>query len=271
MSLILNKPRTENEIKPLRFTLCMIVKNEAHIIKRCLDSVKDLIDYWVIVDTGSFDETVSVISEHLKDIPGNLLSREWVDFSVARNQALEAAFHTDCDYALIIDADEVVSEDLTRESLEFMVSAGRESDVYLIDVKCEHFTNPRVFLIKKGYPGRYHGAIHEDLDHDGTWKRFGNVKIISHNDGARYQNPNRVNDDLIILFKEIEKAPKNPRNYYYLGMTYWCANAYDMAEKAFQIRLKMGGNPTEMKIAMECLLALDERRKHGENSNKATA
>ena len=33
--------------------LCMIVKNEAHVIERCLASVLPLIDKWSIVDTGS--------------------------------------------------------------------------------------------------------------------------------------------------------------------------------------------------------------------------
>ena len=39
----------------------MIVKDESKVIKRCLDSVKPLIDYWVIVDTGSKDDTKKVI------------------------------------------------------------------------------------------------------------------------------------------------------------------------------------------------------------------
>ena len=35
-------------------TLClsMIVKNEASVIGRCLPSLRPIIDYWVIVDTG---------------------------------------------------------------------------------------------------------------------------------------------------------------------------------------------------------------------------
>jgi glycosyltransferase involved in cell wall biosynthesis len=37
--------------------LNMIVKNESKVIERCLRSVKGCIDYWVIVDTGSTDDT----------------------------------------------------------------------------------------------------------------------------------------------------------------------------------------------------------------------
>ena len=38
-------------------SLCMIVKNEERILRRCLDSIVDLVDEVVIVDTGSEDST----------------------------------------------------------------------------------------------------------------------------------------------------------------------------------------------------------------------
>lgn len=41
--------------------LCMIVKNEAPVIRRCLDSVRPLITNWVIVDTGSTDGTQDIM------------------------------------------------------------------------------------------------------------------------------------------------------------------------------------------------------------------
>ena len=38
---------------PTSLCLNMIVKNEAHVIRRCLDSVRPFVSHWVIVDTGS--------------------------------------------------------------------------------------------------------------------------------------------------------------------------------------------------------------------------
>ena len=43
-------------------SLCMIVKNEEKILRRCLDSIKGLMDEIIIVDTGSTDATKQIAS-----------------------------------------------------------------------------------------------------------------------------------------------------------------------------------------------------------------
>ena len=48
--------------------LVMIVKNESQVIKKCLESVKDYIHYWVICDTGSTDGTQQIIKEEILKI-----------------------------------------------------------------------------------------------------------------------------------------------------------------------------------------------------------
>ena len=83
----------------------MIVKNEAPVIRRCLNSVLPIIDRWVIVDTGSGDGTQEVIREHLRNVPGALFERPWRDFASNRSEALELA-RPNGDYTLIIDADD---------------------------------------------------------------------------------------------------------------------------------------------------------------------
>ena len=47
--------------------LCMIVRNEEPIVERCLESVAELIDAWVICDTGSHDRTPELIRSALAD------------------------------------------------------------------------------------------------------------------------------------------------------------------------------------------------------------
>jgi glycosyltransferase involved in cell wall biosynthesis len=66
----------------------MIVKNEESVLGRCLDSVKDIVDEIIIVDTGSSDKTKEIAAKYTNRI----YDFEWIDdFSVARNFSFEKA------------------------------------------------------------------------------------------------------------------------------------------------------------------------------------
>ncbi len=97
------------------FSLCMIVKNEAAVLARCLDSIADIMDEIIIVDTGSADAT----KEIAKRYTAKIYDFPWVDdFSLARNFAFEKAT---CDYIYSADADEVLDEK-NREALKNLKS-----------------------------------------------------------------------------------------------------------------------------------------------------
>ena len=42
----------------------MIVKNESAVLARCLDSIADLMDEIIIVDTGSTDNTKEIAAQY---------------------------------------------------------------------------------------------------------------------------------------------------------------------------------------------------------------
>ena len=89
----------------ITISLCMIVKNEERILARCLDSVKDLVDEIVIVDTGSTDATKRIAAGYTD----NIYDFAWTcDFSAARNFAFSKATK---EYIYSADADEVLSEE----------------------------------------------------------------------------------------------------------------------------------------------------------------
>lgn len=86
-------------------SLCMIVKNEERVLARCLDSVADLMDEIIIVDTGSTDRTREIASRYTDQI----YDFTWVDdFAAARNFASSKAT---MEYIYTADADEVLDEE----------------------------------------------------------------------------------------------------------------------------------------------------------------
>jgi len=97
--------------------LCMIVKNEAPTIERCLRSVLPFIDAWVVCDTGSTDGTQKIVTDFFGTLssyasrdqkPGALFEHDWVSFDANRNAALQLAWER-ADYALVVDADDVLA------------------------------------------------------------------------------------------------------------------------------------------------------------------
>lgn len=97
----------------ISISLCMIVKNEARVLARCLDSISDLVDEIIIVDTGSTDETKTIASAFSCQI----YDFKWIDdFSAARNFAFSKC---SCDYIYSADADEVLSEE-NREKFRLL-------------------------------------------------------------------------------------------------------------------------------------------------------
>lgn len=89
----------------IEISCCMIVKNEEKVLARCLDSIADLMDEIIIVDTGSCDKTKEIAAKYTDKI----YDFTWIDdFSAARNFAFSKAGR---DYIYTADADEVLNEE----------------------------------------------------------------------------------------------------------------------------------------------------------------
>lgn len=237
-------------------TVClnMIVKDESAVIRRCLDSVKPLIDYWVIVDTGSKDGTQQIIQDYLKDIPGELHEKPWVDFGYNRTQALNFAKGKG-DYVLIIDADDWLDY---QPGYAFPVLT---CDAYEITRGNVHFVYQTTQLIKNALPWRWVGVLHEYLTPDCFHQtgRLEGISYIQTVEGSRSQDPQKYWKHVQILQKALEKEPNNSRNVFYLAESYRDAGDYSEAIKTYQNRVNMGGWQEEIYWS---LLQIAKMKKH---------
>lgn len=242
--IILTGICSADEIKQ---TVClnMIVKNESRVITRCLKSVKNFIDYWVIVDTGSTDGTQEIIKEFMKDKPGELREAAWVDFAYNRNIALDFA-KSKADYVLFMDADDllVFSENFQKPFLD--------KDSYLIEIKFGGLSYYRTLLINNYLNWKWEGVLHEvissnEASSSGILKNAANIVSC---DGARSQDPLKYQKDAEILEKALIREPNNARYRFYLAQSYRDCGNLLLAMENYQKRIFLGGWDEEVFYSM---------------------
>lgn len=234
----------------------MIVKNEAHVIRRCLDSVRPLIDHWFIVDTGSSDGTQAIIREHLKDLPGELIERPWVNFAHNRSEALAYA-RGKGDYVLIMDADDTleIAKDFELPRLT--------ADAYTIEIFYAGMAYSRRQLIKNTLPWRYESVIHEYLTCEDakTEALLPGLRIVPHHDGARARDPETYRKDAAILEQVLRDEPNNTRYAFYLAQSYRDAGDLERALASYRQRAEMQGWDEEIWHSYYQIAKLQERLK----------
>ena len=208
--------------------LNMIVKNESHIIESTLKNILEhiKINYWVISDTGSTDNTVEIIQNFFKDrgISGEIFHDTWKDFGNNRTKALEHAFDK-TDYLFIFDADDLIHGNMKLPKV-------LDKDIYKLQ-----FGNPvsyhRSILISNRMKWKYIGVLHELLRNIDTIKSedylLGNYHIQSLRLGDRNKNPNKYLDDALILEKGFEE--ENTDMWLKYRYSYYCAQSYNDAKK----------------------------------------
>jgi len=212
-------------------TIClnMIVKNESKIIKRCLDSVKHLIDSWCIIDTGSTDGTQEIIKDVLAGIPGELIERPWVNFGHNRNEGIRYAERW-ADWILLTDADMVlVDTGFNRNLLDPAVDG---YDVIQENHSIRYY-NFRLLNAKRNW--KCIGVTHEyysPADGLRTRSRLDSLWFNDISDGG--SKGDKFERDIKLLVQGLIDEPENHRYMFYLAQSYRDTAQYDKAIEWYQ-------------------------------------
>jgi glycosyltransferase involved in cell wall biosynthesis/predicted GH43/DUF377 family glycosyl hydrolase len=216
----------------------MIVKNEAAIIWRCLESVADIVDCYVIGDTGSTDDTQKIIKEFFdaRGIYGIITEFPFHDFAQARNAALEAAEASDLDfdYILFADADMelIVTDASFKDRLDF--------NGYMVEQAAANgLTYSNIRVIKRGIGAQYVGVTHEYCDVHCQPVLLSEIRYFDHACGSnRIEKTER---DIRLLRAGLESDPDNHRYKFYLAQTLYEKGDYEEARKLYAERAAAGG------------------------------
>ena len=237
--------------RPVSVTLCMIVKDESHIIKECLESMLPYIDRYDITDTGSTDGTPELIKEFFDEhgIEGEVYLSDWKGFGDhAGNMGSRTESLQNCngraDYAWVIDADDYIAGD-------FKFPEVMDKDSYSLRIGREDFTWWRNQLFKIDSGWCYSGILHEFAECKGkpadavTNERInGEYNINARTLGARnvgIDTKEKYTNDALALEKALKEEPDNVRYQFYLAQSYFDSQQYEKSLEAYAKRAEMGG------------------------------
>lgn len=211
-------------------SLCMIVKNEEDVIGRCLESVKDIADEIIIVDTGSTDRTKEIVSQYTDKI----FDFEWIDdFSKARNFSFSKATK---DYILWLDADDVILEEDYQKFMELKKNIDINVDIYRMKYNCrlDKQGNPIVVenrerLLKREKHYQWVSPIHEVIILEGIIR---DVDIAITHKKEKIKDLNRNID---ILEKMINNGEKlDDRQNFVYGRELFFLQKYEKAREVYE-------------------------------------
>lgn len=231
-----------------RIVLCMIVKNEAAIISRCLDAALPLVDGYVICDTGSTDGTEQIVADDgaRRGLPGRVESHPWVNFGVTRTGAARAArqfaaeqgWLPEATYLLFLDADHVLRADgFDRTQL-----TGPHYHVAQIEGGLRYY-NTR--LARMDHWWQCIGVTHEywSPQPDAPPARLETLWIDDRGDGG--SKGDKTERDIRLLTEGLQAEPGNVRYQFYLAQALFYSGRIAEAAEWYAKRMVGGGYEEE--------------------------
>lgn len=248
---VLQEPKQEQPQRVPTLILNMIVKNESRVIERMLKSVSSIIDYYVICDTGSTDDTPNIIrrffEENHPNIQGQVIHHPFRDFGYNRTYSFRKCqeIFPQGDFVLLMDADMVIWVDPNifrpDEFKKGLLDVG--ADVYLMYQGCVEFHTKNVRICRNHTGFSYRGVTHEYLDTPPYSKNMtiesSNIQILDVGDGGA--KTDKYERDITLLENGLLLEPDNCRYMFYLGNSYKDSGNYEKAIEIYKRRIQKGG------------------------------
>jgi hypothetical protein len=269
MSVLFNIANSDNISPKLCFgSMC---KNEEHVIIDTLNSVYKHIDYWVICDTGSTDNTCKLIIDFFteKNIPGELWLDEWSGFEINKSLLFNRCYNKS-DFLLHLDADDWLIGDFNTDELYNTKTA----DKYIFNMKRGNSVFKASILYNNRIKWKYVGVAHNIIVclnkndvaesyyfiRDNTW-------VDNNERGARMFDSSKYIKDALALkeqfFKVLYDDPYGivNRSAFYCAQSYMDAQHYEEAIQWYTLYTKLKDTWVEevfesyMRIA-QCMILL---------------
>ena len=196
----------------ITITWAVIVRNEERCIKRCIDSLITIFDEIIVVDTGSFDNTLNILNSYHGD-KLKIFNTTWEeDFSKPRNIAIREA---SCEYIFFVDADEYISSPKSDVISAFADVSGlvQKNKLALCPNIKDHDSNISK-SVRRGFINNhefyYFGYVHEELRKDNSEILDLNIQIDIIHDGYLFniiEEKEKVKRNEILNLKNINIEP----------------------------------------------------------------
>ncbi|GAB2024178.1 TPR domain-containing glycosyltransferase [Lactovum odontotermitis] len=209
------------------FSLIIICRNEERVIKRCLNAISKELgidDEIVVVDTGSTDKTLNIISEFGNTV--HLYHFKWIDdFAAARNFGINKATK---DWIFFIDSDEVLRKNglgHLREYIKKVEERSLSSEEIVFSPKIVN-TNDTIgynspSIMKNNGNVIFEGCVHEYpilLTDSKKMVRLKLPDVILDHDGYEesvVEDKDKAKRNTKLIKSILDKDPNNARYYYF--------------------------------------------------------
>ena len=231
-----------NESNLPKLCLNMIVKNESLVIERLLQSVVNIIDTYCIEDTGSTDDTPSIIQNFFEKhgIPGKIVHEKFINFAYNRTHAYNQC-NGMSEYVLFLDADMIFVSQISKEELLEQISHYTVHHIFQGVKSSTFYKNVRI--VKNNLNAKYVTPTHEYFvpPPDATYNTFDSEKVFIDDRGDGGCKSNKFQRDVELLSKELETNPDDVRCMFYLANSYRYLGNIEKAMECYQNRINMGG------------------------------